>query len=201
MRQDLRVRRTRKLIWDALLALLDRKSFEAISVQEICDRAMVHRTTFYQHYEDKYDLLRKGTAILIGELLGERLDPIEAVNEASLEQSASLFVPILKHVGAKPSLYRTILINDRSGAYALLRDAVAEQTLPRLALLAQSSADAAVPPPIIARYSADAILGLVAWWVENDLRYSAEEMARYIILLITRGSYGALKVTGAVARQ
>lgn len=43
------------------MMLIADKKFERISVQEICDRAMVHRTTFYKHYEDKYDLLQRGT--------------------------------------------------------------------------------------------------------------------------------------------
>ena len=57
---DLRVRRTHKLLWEALLILMAEQAFETISVKEICDRAMVHRTTFYKHYEDKYDLLTRG---------------------------------------------------------------------------------------------------------------------------------------------
>ena len=57
---DLRVRRTHKLLWEALLAFIAEREFETISVKEICDRAMVHRTTFYKHYEDKYDLLKHG---------------------------------------------------------------------------------------------------------------------------------------------
>ncbi len=53
-RADLRVRRTHKLLWEALMAELSERAFEEITVKEICERAMVHRTTFYKHYEDKY---------------------------------------------------------------------------------------------------------------------------------------------------
>src|SRR5437763_13744482 len=54
---DLRVRRTYKFLWDALLALMTERNFESITVTDICERAMVHRTTFYKHYEDKNGLL------------------------------------------------------------------------------------------------------------------------------------------------
>ncbi len=54
---DLRVRRTYKLLRDALTVLLRQKSFDRITVREICDQAMVRRTTFYQHFEDKQDFL------------------------------------------------------------------------------------------------------------------------------------------------
>jgi len=60
MKVDLRVKRTYKLLLDALVGLLEEKTFEEIHVTDICEKAMVHRTTFYKHFEDKYHLLRFG---------------------------------------------------------------------------------------------------------------------------------------------
>ena len=57
-REDLRQRRTRKLLADALLSLLEERPLSEISVVDICQRAMVHRTTFYAHFDDKLALLR-----------------------------------------------------------------------------------------------------------------------------------------------
>ena len=54
---DLRTARTYKLLKDSLLQLLSEKSFDNIKVNDICDLAMVHRTTFYSHFSDKYELL------------------------------------------------------------------------------------------------------------------------------------------------
>src|SRR5207247_5455899 len=53
---DPRVKRTRKLLQDALLELLAEKSFDAISVHEIAERSTINRATFYAHYVDKYAL-------------------------------------------------------------------------------------------------------------------------------------------------
>jgi AcrR family transcriptional regulator len=53
---DPRVKRTRKLLQDAFMSLLAEKSFQAISVQEIAERATLNRATFYAHFEDKYAL-------------------------------------------------------------------------------------------------------------------------------------------------
>src|SRR6266545_2878599 len=55
--EDLRVRRTRKLLTQALIELTIEKGFAALTVQDIADRAMVNRATFYRHYLDKHDLL------------------------------------------------------------------------------------------------------------------------------------------------
>jgi AcrR family transcriptional regulator len=56
-RVDPRVTRTRKLIRDALTALIAEKSFEAITVQDIAEHATINRATFYAHYTDKFALL------------------------------------------------------------------------------------------------------------------------------------------------
>jgi AcrR family transcriptional regulator len=53
---DPRVRRTRKLLQDALRSLLFERRFSRISVQDIAERATVNRATFYAHYEDKHGL-------------------------------------------------------------------------------------------------------------------------------------------------
>lgn len=56
-RADPRVTRTRKLIREALAALLSEKNFESITVQDIAERATVNRATFYAHFTDKFALL------------------------------------------------------------------------------------------------------------------------------------------------
>jgi AcrR family transcriptional regulator len=54
--RDLRVRRTRMMIQQAFMELLEEKGFQSITIQEIADRAMVNRATFYDHFADKYAL-------------------------------------------------------------------------------------------------------------------------------------------------
>lgn len=54
---DLRVRRTRMLLQEAFMKLMAEKSFQSITVQDITERAMVNRATFYDHFVDKYALL------------------------------------------------------------------------------------------------------------------------------------------------
>jgi AcrR family transcriptional regulator len=57
--EDLRVRRTRKLLTHALIEGTVEKGFAALTVRDITERAMVNRSTFYRHYLDKYDLLEQ----------------------------------------------------------------------------------------------------------------------------------------------
>jgi AcrR family transcriptional regulator len=67
---DPRIRRTREMLREALIALLDSKPFDTISIQEIAERATVNRATFYAHYPDREALLED----LVGSRFQELLD-------------------------------------------------------------------------------------------------------------------------------
>ena len=56
-KEDLRVKRTKKALAEAFINLLSVKSFEDITVNELCDTAGIRRATFYKHYTDKLDFL------------------------------------------------------------------------------------------------------------------------------------------------
>ena len=56
-KEDRRVGRTRRLMHEALMALIVEKGYETVTVQDILDRADVGRSTFYAHYRDKDELL------------------------------------------------------------------------------------------------------------------------------------------------
>jgi AcrR family transcriptional regulator len=56
IKEDPRVMRTRQLLHNALLELLSEKNFQAITIQDIAERATVNRVTFYAHFQDKFAL-------------------------------------------------------------------------------------------------------------------------------------------------
>ena len=56
---DLRIRRTYKFLQEAIIELITAKGFDALTVGDIAERAMINRATFYRHYQDKYDLVAK----------------------------------------------------------------------------------------------------------------------------------------------
>ncbi len=63
-KEDLRVRKTKKALFDAFMELLCTKPFDEITVNELCDAAGVRRATFYKHYSDKFDFLNAYTRLL-----------------------------------------------------------------------------------------------------------------------------------------
>src|SRR6201994_3619368 len=69
---DPRVLRSRQMLMEALLRLLNRKEFDDISIQEIADEATLNRATFYLHYPDKNALLQAMTAARFRDLIARR---------------------------------------------------------------------------------------------------------------------------------
>ncbi len=86
---NLRVRRTKILLREALIALIEERGFEALTIGEITERAMVSRAAFYRNYQDKYDLVeqlaersrRAGARTSVGDL-GEVLRAYRRVRTA-----------------------------------------------------------------------------------------------------------------------
>lgn len=70
-KKDLRVVKTYRVLYDALLELLEDNSFEEIKVSDICKKALINISTFYSHYNDKYELLVDFINVLKEEFVNE----------------------------------------------------------------------------------------------------------------------------------
>src|SRR5215216_5278082 len=125
---DLRVRRTYKFLWNALMSLMTERDFEAITVTDICQRAMVHRTTFYKHYEDKNGLLFHGIHDELNALV-EAIDAavnIPVVMEHAPDTQARL-IAVFEHVLKHEGFYRLMLTGDGFSNFStLLRKSLAQ---------------------------------------------------------------------------
>src|SRR4051812_29218417 len=104
--EDRRVQRTRQLLEDALLELIEEQNYESITVQQITDRANMGRATFYLHYQDKEHLLLH-TLQKLQEDLARRLEPLRLQDLLSEEQILS--EKIFQHVAQYRQLYHALL--------------------------------------------------------------------------------------------
>lgn len=182
---DLRVRRTQKLLWEALMALLEEQDFEAISVKDICDRAMIHRTTFYKHYEDKYDLLLKGMRDIYAALVAEAGDSIDLM---STEEAPLIFIDFFKHVENNRHFYHAMLCGDGvSKVQRLLRTHLIELCETQLRKVARKYPTPVVPIPLLAHFCAGTLISTTTWWLENNLPCSVRQMACHVHRLLQCG--------------
>jgi AcrR family transcriptional regulator len=83
---DPRVVRTRQLILDAFMALLNEKAFQAITVSDITKRATVNRATFYAHFTDKYALLDLLMADALTDFIDKRVPPQAELDSETVKQ-------------------------------------------------------------------------------------------------------------------
>jgi AcrR family transcriptional regulator len=179
---DRRSRRSRRLIVDALLALMLEKRFDRITVQEIIERADVGRSTFYAQFRNKEDVLQGEIERVFGQL-HERHAAATAEPADRLLPSLELFRHVQETKPLYPALVRGLALDPHYQAVQRsLRDAVAQQ----LALTA-GSRELAVPAEIVADYLAGAFLTLVHWWLEQGATHSPEQMAAYFQQLAMPG--------------
>jgi AcrR family transcriptional regulator len=177
---DLRVRRTHKLLWEALMAELTERPIEEITVSDICERAMVHRTTFYKHYEDKYALLEQGIGQMYDDLLAEEehLPP----SAYSVEHPPPYFVRLFEHAAQHQQFYKLMLSGEGIGRFQkLLKEYIAEVVSTKAHELPQANQQFAVPIDMHAHYVSGAALSLLAWWLEHGMPFTPHQMAQYLL--------------------
>ncbi len=137
-------KRTQDLLFDAMIELLTRRSFDDICVTDICGRANVHRSTFYKYYVDKYELLEVRFRALIAALF---------VGEDDLPR-------FLRHVEENTRLYRPLLLDPKNSE--------AEEILRRQ--MALRLEDIAGGGPVRAQFLAGGLLSAAGWRLRLENR-------------------------------
>jgi AcrR family transcriptional regulator len=176
---DLRVRRTYKFLWEALMSLLTERDFESITVGAICERAMVHRTTFYKHYEDKHGLLYNGIQDELNALFEAFDSAVDKPHEVDEEPDTTVrFVTVFEHVLKRERFYRFMLTGDGFSKFnTLLRNSLADRFERRLR---REENQTSTPITLHAQLHAAAIITTIAWWLENDCPYTPVELTELL---------------------
>jgi AcrR family transcriptional regulator len=176
---NLRVRRTQKLLREALIELIEERGFEALTIGELTEHAMVSRAAFYRNYQDKYDLVEQIFEEAMSALLG-------AVGELGREHPAEIWVKFFEHIAEYERLYRALL--GRKGSPWFVRKM-------RVSLAGLIKERGQLPHGPTARpvhtFSDEFVPDLVStmfveaitWWLEHGRPYAPKEIARRSALL------------------
>ena len=168
---DARVQRTRDALGDALVALMQEKPFDTITVQDVLDRAHVGRSTFYSHYSDKDDLLMSDA--------DEFFEQVSMGLSASGEMSQRVF-PVREFFSHIAEAKQFVDALSSSGKWTenmeLARGHFARGIEPRLAELPRGQSISESERPAIAFAHAGALLSLLTWWIDRGMRQSAADM-------------------------
>ena len=170
--EDLRVLRTHTLLLRALSDLLQEKPFDEIRVKDLCQRAMVHRSTFYAHFEDKRHLLTFGMQAFLDDLTdGMPCSDNPAPFRQAIEKVFQYFL-------ARRQEYARLFLDPRNAeAKEIFREEFArvltEQTLHHPAFTAYTLEEIVV----LCQFFAGGLLSLITWWLKPGTQRSVEEVA------------------------
>jgi AcrR family transcriptional regulator len=176
---DPRIRRTRKLLQGALSTLMQSKSFDEISVQDITEAATVNRATFYDHYNDKFALLEALVAGGFHELLDARHLRYEAGCPSALQAIVLATCDFLAQAHARGEC-------DRQTSFEPLMDAAITKAIRRLLVegLQKAKHPLSACPELVAAAASAAICGAVKHWFSLPGRPAAKVVAPQIVELI-----------------
>ncbi|MCA9649597.1 MAG: TetR/AcrR family transcriptional regulator [Myxococcales bacterium] len=168
--------RTRAKLLQALLALLEREPFEAITVRAIAAEAGIGYATFFRHYPNKEALLDDLAADEIGELLGKAM-PVFAADETH-----RACVALFEYIAGRRTLWRALLTG---GAASILREHLIEQAR-RLAARLGSGAPSPTPLDLRVTHATAATIEIIAWWLRQEEELEVEHIAGILDRLVIR---------------
>ncbi|RWI36100.1 TetR/AcrR family transcriptional regulator [Mesorhizobium sp.] len=184
---DRRVARTRAMLQDALISLIPKKGYEAITVEDICDAANVGRSTFYAHYTSKDDLKRSGLEHLRKALVARQKEAL-AIPGAAKDQSFGFSLTMFEHARDHIDHYRA-LVGSRGGALALgtIRQILSDLVRDELAETGKKDFPDAIPRELVVQYVVGAYMAVLTWWLDGGAKLPPDRIDTMFRRLATDG--------------
>ena len=192
--EDLRVRRTRKMLQQAFLECTTEKGFAALTVRDITERAMVNRSTFYRHYLDKYDLLEH----YLNEM-DVSLEDQQGIAGPNPPEVSSSLIDLLKHIQQFAGFYRVMLGMQGDPLFTQrFRHKIEKgffscfnQVFPEF--ICQPDAP---PLDLLLKVITSAGCGAIIWWLEQEQPSPPEQFATWLNQFIYDIAATSLKLKG-----
>ncbi|WP_028552763.1 TetR/AcrR family transcriptional regulator [Paenibacillus sp. UNC451MF] len=185
---DPRILRTRQLLKDALIQLLQEMDIEKITINRLAEEATINRVTFYLHYRDIPDMLDKMAAEMMEDIRSILNKTPENMN--SLEEvDSSMMVNLLEHIAEHAKFYKIVLGSRKIPIFTerllkLLTGSIAE----RLGKIGSDSyiSKTGIPMDIAVGYYSSAMIGTIVGWLRNDMPYTPLFLTEQFSLLSPR---------------
>jgi AcrR family transcriptional regulator len=180
VKTDPRVRRTRRILQEALVSLVLEKEYSVISIKDITNRAEVAYITFFRHYNGIDELLMEVLDEGLAELLRHIATLAGEADGPANELEGKL---IFEYIKQKSDLFRILL---KSQSVKRIRKSVIEN----IAAIFQNSCgflqrpNSLVPANMASNHMATSLLALIEWWLEHELSPSPPQMGQIYKALI-----------------
>jgi AcrR family transcriptional regulator len=166
------------LLQKSLINLIGERGYDAITIQDIVDRANVARTTFYVHYGSKDDLFLSCHEAIVSEFQSGTLYPHPLTREELLSpETPRGIIWAYQHLeDARSRLYP--IFHGKNGPLIMrrIRDWSAQEIEANLRV-AFNESDSVIPFDLLATYLAGAQIALIQWWLEKHQPHTAETLA------------------------
>lgn len=174
-KQDLRIKKTQRALAMAMLTLLETHSFGKITVNDLCTEAMVSRSAFYTHFEDKYSLLKFCMIMLRQRTFEESKD----------ENIRDHIHSVLEKAKENVKIFRNLLMSELDVELIEMMQKAFNEALEQ-ALKKNKLDENMLPAPIelLSVYYASGITSAIMYWVGKGMPYSVDEMADYLCALL-----------------
>ncbi len=177
VKEDLRAVRTRKMLSKALFEMLTEQPIEKINVNDICDRAMVHRTTFYKHFESKFHLLTFAIGELRDSIVSKCLKD-DYDNEKSFY--LALASNVLDFVDEKRTFLINIIDNIKSSDIILQIMETMQQNIKYILNEKNASKSYKLPKDAISAYLTGAFASLGEWYLLHEGKTTKEHILAFL---------------------
>jgi hypothetical protein len=170
---DRRIQKTKKILSEALIALILEKGYEKVTVQDIIDKANVGRSTFYCHYEGKDQLLLAGP-----ENLGVSFFENAPMQKGTKDNSTLSFMPLFRHAEQHLPLAKAML-GRKSGniMFGHLQNQLGAMILERFKGRFGKAKQDKQDLRYCSTAAAAAVMGFLISWLEEDIKAPAEDIA------------------------
>ncbi len=199
-KSDRRIVRTRRMLSEAILALIVERAYDGISVSDITARADVNRATFYHHFQTKEELLSHALEAQFDDLVAS-FATLPTGEGIMFDYEANVLV--FRHVAEHAQLYR-VLLGEQGLGQIIFRMTqyiaqVCEQLLPEYCVIRPQDDPEHIPVAVMAQHMAGSMVGLIRWWLLNEMRAAPEEVARMAHQLDMFGVQSAVIWDGQLA--
>lgn len=178
-------KRTVRLLTDALSELMGKKTFDDITVKEICALAMVPHSTFYNYFEDKFDLLHT--------LFDEFFDNFVQLNvgrDFNLQRIEDSLEKVMVFCLENKRFLQRLKNADANGTFSQqLHDYMAKEICAKLRQLEEAGGQLRLPAELLAEYYAVNIVYLGKWWLQRPTEIPMPELKKYLRLLFANKDF------------
>ncbi len=172
-KEDLRILKTKASLYRGLMNLMKKKAFEEIKISEICSESLINRSTFYDHFNDKYELIESLMNDMRQELIQKLEKSIKTDNIK--EYYIELMKILLNHIKTNINIYSAVVkINRNSIAKDMMTEVIISSATKEID--SNYNNESNIPTKVIVLYYASGITNIILESLNSDNNFDIDNL-------------------------